>query len=119
MLEKLKNIKKIGLFITILSFISSIVLLRDVNNLDEIWNFNFARCFANGLVAYKDFVLFYIFKNIWARNASYKNFGYYFRYNNFIYGLFNNGKIENKSTFKIYFINYFSNNYETLFYSRL
>ena len=48
MLEKLKNIKKIGLFITILSFISSIVLLRDVNNLDEIWNFNFARCFANG-----------------------------------------------------------------------
>lgn len=55
MLEKLKNIKKIGLFITILSFISSIVLLRDVNNLDEIWNFNFARCFANGLVAYKDF----------------------------------------------------------------
>ena len=48
-------IKKVGLFSIILFFISSIVLSREVNNLDEIWNFNYARCIANGLMPYRDF----------------------------------------------------------------
>ena len=48
-------IKNIGLYLLILFFIASVILSRDVNNLDEIWNFNFARCMANGLIPYKDF----------------------------------------------------------------
>ena len=54
-MKKRLNIKKIGLFSVIFIYITSIILLRDVDNLDEIWNFNFARCMANGLIPYRDF----------------------------------------------------------------
>lgn len=33
----------------------SVLLPRNLNNLDEIWNFNFARNIANGLIPYNDF----------------------------------------------------------------
>jgi len=39
------------LFVTILSTI----LIRPVQDMDEIWNYNFARNIANGLLPYKDF----------------------------------------------------------------
>lgn len=39
--------------ITILLFLAT-VLPRNLANLDEIWNFNFARNIANGLIPYKD-----------------------------------------------------------------
>ncbi len=48
-------IKNVGLFLVILFFIASIILIKNVDNLDEMWNFNYARCMANGLVPYKDF----------------------------------------------------------------
>ena len=40
--------------IAILLFLAT-VLTRNLANLDEIWNFNFARNIANGLIPYKDF----------------------------------------------------------------
>ena len=43
------------LFILIFLAILSIVLIKPLNNLDEIWNYNFARNIANGLVPYKEF----------------------------------------------------------------
>lgn len=50
--EKLFNIT---LFILILITILSIILLKPLGNLDEIWNYNFARNVANGLIPYRDF----------------------------------------------------------------
>ncbi len=50
--EKLINIDVFG--IAILLFLAT-VLPRNLANLDEIWNFNFARNIANGLIPYKDF----------------------------------------------------------------
>ena len=52
MKNKYKNILIIALFIFMLS---SNILPKEVNNLDELWNYNFARNIANGLEPYKDF----------------------------------------------------------------
>ena len=49
------NKKNICIFIVILIFISSKIMPNAVTDLDEMWNFNFARCMANGLKPYKDF----------------------------------------------------------------
>ena len=35
--------------------IAGIILPQELNNLDEIWNYNFARCIADGLQPYRDF----------------------------------------------------------------
>lgn len=43
------------IFICIVLVISPIILSRNLNNLDEIWNYNFARNIADGLVPYRDF----------------------------------------------------------------
>ena len=40
----------LGIFITILTYI----LVKPLSNLDEIWNFNIARCISTGLIPYKD-----------------------------------------------------------------
>jgi len=66
----------------ILLFLAT-VLPRNLANLDEIWNFNFARNIANGLIPYKDFnmlqtpllpfILRWYFKNIWSRIICYEN----------------------------------------------
>lgn len=50
-----KKKEKICLFIAILLFVASQILPKAANNLDEMWNFNFARCISNGLVPYKEF----------------------------------------------------------------
>ena len=42
-----KNLKEIILFILIALFVASNIIPKEVNNLDEIWNFNFARCISN------------------------------------------------------------------------
>lgn len=49
------NKKQIFIFIAIMLFIIGEILPRELNNLDEIWNFNFARVIANGMLPYKDF----------------------------------------------------------------
>lgn len=50
----MKNLKNIifwaGIFITI----STYILVKPLSDLDEIWNFNIARCISLGLVPYKD-----------------------------------------------------------------
>lgn len=50
--EKIYNLL---LFILIFFAILSIILLKPLDNLDEIWNYNFASNIANGLIPYKDF----------------------------------------------------------------
>lgn len=47
--------KEMAVFILLLLFIASQILPREINNLDEMWNFNFANCMANGLIPYRDF----------------------------------------------------------------
>ena len=39
-----------GVFLVILTYI----LIKPLDDLDEIWNFNTARCIADGLIPYKD-----------------------------------------------------------------
>lgn len=55
-----KNNKKILLkiifvIVSLLLYNSSILLIKELTDLDELWNFNFANNMANGLVPYKDF----------------------------------------------------------------
>ena len=49
------NKKNIYIFLAICIFIVSQILTKEVNNLDELWNFNFARIMSDGLVPYRDF----------------------------------------------------------------
>ena len=50
-----KTIKDIILIIIIAIAISAIILPRKLNNLDELWNFNFAKNISDGKMPYKDF----------------------------------------------------------------
>lgn len=52
---KKEKILNCFLFILIFFAILSIIILRPLNNLDELWNYNFARSMCDGLVPYKDF----------------------------------------------------------------
>ena len=45
----------ISFFVIMMLLFASTVLIRNLANLDEIWNFNFARNIANGLIPYNDF----------------------------------------------------------------
>ncbi len=47
--------KEIIIFIVVAIFIFSQIIGKEVSNLDEMWNFNFSNCIANGLLPYKDF----------------------------------------------------------------
>lgn len=53
----MKKEKIYNLLLFILIFISmlSIIILNPIRDLDELWNYNFARNIANGLIPYKDF----------------------------------------------------------------
>ena len=53
----MKTILKKNILIILLLFlaVSAIIIPKQLNNLDEIWNFNFARNIANDLLPYKDF----------------------------------------------------------------
>ena len=50
--EKIYNLL---LLILIFLIVISIIILKPLDDLDEIWNYNFARNIANGLVPYRDF----------------------------------------------------------------
>lgn len=52
---KKENLYKLFLFVIIFFFILSILLLKPLNNLDELWNYNFARNISDNLIPYKDF----------------------------------------------------------------
>lgn len=47
--------KIILIIISLLLYNTSILLIKELTDLDELWNFNFANNMANGLVPYKDF----------------------------------------------------------------
>ena len=52
----MKNrIKDMIVYLSCIIFVASNILVRQLNNLDELWNFNFANCVSNGLIPYKDF----------------------------------------------------------------
>ena len=46
--------KDIILFTFIFFIILSIIIIKPINDLDEIWNYNTARAISEGLVPYKD-----------------------------------------------------------------
>ena len=43
------------LYVLMVLTIFGIIILKPIDNLDELWNYNFARNMANGLVPYKNF----------------------------------------------------------------
>ena len=45
----------ISFFVIMMLLFASTVLIRNLANLDEIWNFNFANNVEKGLVPYRDF----------------------------------------------------------------
>ena len=51
----LKFKKNIVIFLVILICMSAVIFSRPINNLDELWNFNFARNIAEGRLPYRDF----------------------------------------------------------------
>ena len=51
------NYFNILLFIIICLIISPVILSKPLNNLDEVWIYNFAKNIADGLVPYRDFNL--------------------------------------------------------------
>ena len=50
-----KIINEIVLFTLIAIYFASNIILREVSNLDELWNYNFASNISNGLIPYRDF----------------------------------------------------------------
>ena len=50
-------LKNILIYIGLILLVSGKIFIREFNNLDEIWVFNTARCFANGLLPYRDFTI--------------------------------------------------------------
>jgi len=53
--EKREKIIDFLVFILIFFYILSIIFLKPINDLDELWNYNFARNIKEGLIPYKDF----------------------------------------------------------------
>lgn len=53
--KKNKLLKIIFIIVSLLLYNSSILLIKELTDLDELWNFNFANNMANGLVPYRDF----------------------------------------------------------------
>ncbi len=52
---KRQYIKNILLIFMIFTFILSCIMVKPVNDLDELWNYSFAKNIANGLLPYKEF----------------------------------------------------------------
>ena len=50
--EKIINLL---IFLIILTVMLSVIICRPIGDLDELWNYNFARNFSDGLVPYRDF----------------------------------------------------------------
>lgn len=51
---KKKNRKNIILFIFIVIAVFSTIIIKPINDLDELWNYNTARAISEGLIPYKD-----------------------------------------------------------------
>lgn len=54
--EGIRKIGKNGLiFLFLLILIAPIILTKEIGDLDELWNYNFARNVFDGLIPYRDF----------------------------------------------------------------
>ena len=53
-LSNLKNAKNILIFLFMLIAAFSFIGTKELNDLDEVWNYNFARAISEGLIPYKD-----------------------------------------------------------------
>ena len=53
--KKVKFLKDILILVVIATVAISAIFTKPISNLDEIWNFNFSRNVADGLIPYKDF----------------------------------------------------------------
>lgn len=51
----LKNILIILIILILFLAVAAVIMPKELNNLDELWNYNFARNIADGLLPYKDF----------------------------------------------------------------
>lgn len=54
-LNKKTTIKEIIIILILFVSIAGVILPRQMKGLDEIWNYNFARCISNNMLPYKDF----------------------------------------------------------------
>lgn len=52
---KNKILKNTLIILILFLSVSAVIIPKEINNLDELWNYNFARNIANGLLPYKDF----------------------------------------------------------------
>ena len=52
---KNKVLKNVLIILILFLTVSSVIIPKELNNLDELWNYNFARNIADGLLPYKDF----------------------------------------------------------------
>lgn len=52
---KNKIFKNILIILILFLSVSAVIMPKELNNLDEIWNYNFARNIADGLLPYRDF----------------------------------------------------------------
>lgn len=50
-----KLLKNIFLYLGLAIMVSGSIFIQNLDNLDEIWVFNFAKCIADGLLPYRDF----------------------------------------------------------------
>lgn len=52
---KNKILKNILIILILFLAVAAVIIPKELNNLDELWNYNFARNIADGLLPYKDF----------------------------------------------------------------
>ena len=53
--EQNKTKEIIGFILLVFIYIFSCIITKNINNLDELWNYSFAKNIANSLIPYKDF----------------------------------------------------------------
>ena len=53
----MKKFEKIISVLLLFGIIFSFIIIRPLNNLDELWNYSFAKNISDGLIPYKDFNL--------------------------------------------------------------
>ena len=49
-----KVLKNVLIILILLITVSSVIIPKELNNLDELWNYNTARAISEGLIPYKD-----------------------------------------------------------------
>ena len=53
--DKIEKILEIVFWIAVITLIGTVILLKPLNDLDEMWNYNFSKNILEGRLPYKDF----------------------------------------------------------------